>query len=79
MRFLRRALLRVPLVHRPLNLSARASMERSVRLGLDLQGGTQVILVPQPVVEGTEITDEQLATCGNRLAKGKQRRRSAEK
>jgi len=35
--------------------------DSSVRLGLDLQGGTQVILVPQPVVEGTEITDEQLA------------------
>jgi preprotein translocase subunit SecD len=32
-----------------------------VRLGLDLQGGTQVIMVPQPVVEGTEITEEQLA------------------
>ncbi len=35
--------------------------DSSVRLGLDLQGGTQVILVPQPVVEGTQITDEQLA------------------
>lgn len=35
--------------------------DSSVRLGLDLQGGTQVILVPQPVVEGTDITDEQLA------------------
>jgi len=35
--------------------------DSSVRLGLDLQGGTQVILVPQSVVEGTEITDEQLA------------------
>jgi preprotein translocase subunit SecD len=35
--------------------------DSSVRLGLDLQGGTQVILVPQPVVEGTEITEEQLA------------------
>jgi len=31
-----------------------------VRLGLDLQGGTQVILVPKPVVEGAEITEEQL-------------------
>lgn len=35
--------------------------DSSVRLGLDLQGGTQVIMVPQPVVEGTEITEEQLA------------------
>ena len=35
--------------------------DSSVRLGLDLQGGIQVILVPQPVVEGTEITEEQLA------------------
>ena len=35
--------------------------DSSVRLGLDLQGGTQVIMVPQPVVEGAEITDEQLA------------------
>lgn len=35
--------------------------DSSVRLGLDLQGGTQVILVPQPVVEGAEITEEQLA------------------
>ena len=35
--------------------------DSSVRLGLDLQGGTQVILVPQPVVDGTEITEEQLA------------------
>jgi preprotein translocase subunit SecD len=30
------------------------------RLGLDLQGGTQVILTPKPVTEGAEITDEQL-------------------
>jgi len=35
--------------------------DSSVRLGLDLQGGTQVIMVPQPVVEGSEITEEQLA------------------
>lgn len=35
--------------------------DSSVRLGLDLQGGTQVILVPTPVVEGSVITDEQLA------------------
>ena len=34
--------------------------DSTVRLGLDLQGGTQVILVPKPVVEGTQITDEQL-------------------
>lgn len=34
--------------------------DSSVRLGLDLQGGTQVILVPQPVVEGATITEEQL-------------------
>ena len=33
----------------------------SIRLGLDLQGGTQVILVPKAVSEGSEITDEQLA------------------
>jgi len=35
--------------------------DSSVRLGLDLKGGTQVVLVPQPVTEGTEITDEQLS------------------
>lgn len=35
--------------------------DTSVRLGLDLQGGTQVILIPTPVVEGAEITDDQLA------------------
>jgi len=35
--------------------------DSSVRLGLDLQGGTQVVLVPEPVTEGAEITEEQLA------------------
>ena len=35
--------------------------DSSVRLGLDLQGGTQVIMVPEPVVEGAQITEEQLA------------------
>lgn len=35
--------------------------DSSVRLGLDLQGGTQVIMIPEPVVEGAEITEEQLA------------------
>ena len=35
--------------------------DSSVRLGLDLQGGTQVIMVPEPVVEGEQITEEQLA------------------
>ncbi|MDO8731258.1 MAG: protein translocase subunit SecD [Actinomycetota bacterium] len=34
--------------------------DHSVRLGLDLQGGTQVILIPHPVTEGAEITEEQL-------------------
>lgn len=34
--------------------------DSSVRLGLDLQGGTQVILKPTPVTEGATITDEQL-------------------
>ena len=34
--------------------------ETSIRLGLDLRGGTQVILVPHPVTEGTTVTDEQL-------------------
>jgi preprotein translocase subunit SecD len=34
--------------------------DSSVRLGLDLQGGTQVVLVPKPVTEGAEITEEQL-------------------
>lgn len=34
--------------------------DSSVKLGLDLQGGTQVILVPRPVTEGAEITEEQL-------------------
>ncbi|MBU6243629.1 MAG: protein translocase subunit SecD [Actinomycetales bacterium] len=33
----------------------------AVRLGLDLQGGTQVILIPRPVSEGATISDEQLA------------------
>jgi preprotein translocase subunit SecD len=32
----------------------------SVKLGLDLQGGTQVILKPTPVTEGASITEEQL-------------------
>lgn len=35
--------------------------DSSIRLGLDLQGGTQVVLIPTPVVEGAEITDDQLA------------------
>jgi preprotein translocase subunit SecD len=35
--------------------------DNTIRLGLDLQGGTQVILVPKAVTEGAEITDEQLA------------------
>lgn len=34
--------------------------DSSVKLGLDLRGGTQVILVPRPVTEGAEITEEQL-------------------
>ncbi len=34
--------------------------DHSVRLGLDLQGGTQVILIPHAVTQGAEITDEQL-------------------
>lgn len=34
--------------------------EKTVKLGLDLQGGTQIILVPHPVTEGAEITAEQL-------------------
>ena len=34
--------------------------DSGVRLGLDLQGGTQVILVPKPVSEGAAITDDQL-------------------
>lgn len=34
--------------------------DSTVRLGLDLQGGTQVILLPKPVTEGGTITDEQL-------------------
>lgn len=33
----------------------------TIRLGLDLQGGTQVILIPEAVTEGAEITEEQLA------------------
>jgi len=35
--------------------------DSSVRLGLDLQGGTQVILKPTPVTEGASITEEQLS------------------
>lgn len=34
--------------------------DSSIKLGLDLQGGTQVILDPAPVSEGSEITEEQL-------------------
>ncbi len=34
--------------------------DSTVRLGLDLQGGTQVILLPKPVSVGASITDEQL-------------------
>jgi preprotein translocase subunit SecD len=34
--------------------------DSSIRLGLDLQGGTQVILQPKPVTEGASITEEQL-------------------
>jgi preprotein translocase subunit SecD len=34
--------------------------DTSIKLGLDLQGGTQVILKPNPVTEGTSITEEQL-------------------
>jgi preprotein translocase subunit SecD len=34
--------------------------DTTVRLGLDLRGGTQVILKPSPVSEGDAITDEQL-------------------
>jgi preprotein translocase subunit SecD len=34
--------------------------DSTIRLGLDLQGGTQVILKPTPVSEGTSITEEQL-------------------
>ncbi len=34
--------------------------EHSVKLGLDLQGGTQITLQPKPVVEGAAMTDEQL-------------------
>lgn len=39
--------------------------DTSVRLGLDLQGGTQVILVPRSVTEGATITDEQLTQTVN--------------
>ena len=35
--------------------------DSSIKLGLDLQGGTQVVLIPEPVVEGADITDDQLA------------------
>jgi len=35
--------------------------DNAVRLGLDLRGGTQVILQPQAVQEGASITDDQLA------------------
>jgi preprotein translocase subunit SecD len=34
--------------------------DTSIKLGLDLQGGTQVILQPKPVTEGAAITEEQL-------------------
>lgn len=35
--------------------------DNTVRLGLDLRGGTQVILQPKAVQEGASITDDQLA------------------
>jgi preprotein translocase subunit SecD len=35
--------------------------EHTIRLGLDLQGGTQVILQPHSTTEGASITEEQLA------------------
>ena len=35
--------------------------DNTVRLGLDLRGGTQVILQPQAVQEGASITDDQVA------------------
>ncbi len=34
--------------------------ESSVKLGLDLQGGTRIILQPRPVTEGATITEDQL-------------------
>ncbi len=34
--------------------------DSTIKLGLDLQGGTQVILQPKPVTEGASITEEQL-------------------
>ncbi|MFM7148186.1 MAG: protein translocase subunit SecD, partial [Actinomycetales bacterium] len=39
--------------------------DNAVRLGLDLQGGTQVILIPRPVTEGSEISEEQLSQTVN--------------
>ena len=33
----------------------------TIKLGLDLQGGTQVILKPTPVTEGASITEEARA------------------
>lgn len=35
-------------------------MAHTPQLGLDLRGGTQVILDPQPITEGAQITEEQL-------------------
>ena len=34
--------------------------DNQIRLGLDLRGGTEVTLLPRPVTEGAEITQEQL-------------------
>lgn len=34
--------------------------DHTPQLGLDLRGGTQVILDPQPITEGAQITEEQL-------------------
>jgi preprotein translocase subunit SecD len=34
--------------------------DHSVKLGLDLKGGTQITLQPEPVIDGAVITDEQL-------------------
>ena len=46
--------------HRPRGVGVVARTSHVPRLGLDLQGGTQVILVPNQAEGSSDITDEQL-------------------
>ena len=47
------ALLRVPLMKRPLKLADRANMERSVRLGFDAESGAPSSIIMSPPSRGS--------------------------